>query len=218
LSAEVEGVRVIYARCVSDAVAAWPRRNEPSHASHPLGVLMSSLNWDSELRAQLVIAKMKAMRSAMKEGCRQVISIGDSDLERWAVHDLQFADDSLAGVLVKTIKFPEELSSADLGEMLQTAEKLLARFVRMNVEMDVDLRSGDTLFPKDLQFAMQTASLRQSDTSEPSTPVSPGSGSNRFSVQRVHSMSRVNMRKGESPLEEHAPSRVPSRVWTSHEL
>jgi hypothetical protein len=203
LSAEVENVRIMYARSVSDTVAVWARRNEPSHASHPLGVLLNSLHWETELRAQLVIAKMTAIRSAMKEGCRQVISIGDSDLERWAVHDLQFADDTLAGVLVKTIKFPEELCNDDLGEMLKTAEKLLDRFVRMNVEMDVDLRCGDTLFPKDLQFAMKTASLRKSDISEPSTPTSPGSGT-PFAVQRVSSMSRLSLRKGES--------------WTSHEL
>jgi hypothetical protein len=147
---------------------------------------------------------MTAIRSAMNEGCRQVISIGDSDLERWAVHDLQFAEDSLAGVLVKTIKFPEELSNADLGQMLQTAENLLARFVRMNVEMDVDLRLGDTLFPKDLQFAMQTASLRQQDNSEPSTPVSPGAPS-QFSVPRVQSISRTYQRRK-------------SEQWSSHEL
>lgn len=202
LSAEVASVRVICARSVAEKVGVWPRRNEPSQASCPLGALLNSLAWEPELRAQLVVAKMTAIRSAMKEGCRQVISIGDSDLERWAVHDLQFADDSLAGVLVKTIKFPEELSSVNLVEMLQSSKNLLDRFVRMNVEMDVDLRIGDTLFPKDLQFAMQTASLRKNESSEPSTPVSPAN--TQFSVQRVTSMSRRDLRKGES--------------WTSHEL
>jgi hypothetical protein len=204
LSAEVDRVRIVYARDAqsSDTADIWPRRNEPAPASRPLGVLLSSKTWEQELRAQLVFAKMMAVRSAMKEGCRQVISVGDSDLERWAVHGLQF-EDGLAGVLIKTIKFPEELSRMDLGQMLQTAEKLLPRFVLMTVEMDVDLRLGDTLFPKDLQFAMKRASIRQSDASEPATPTTPG-GTKSFNVERATSMSRLTRRKSES--------------WTSHEI
>ena len=37
---------------------------------------------------------------------REVISIGDSEIERWAAHDLPFsADPACEGILVKTVEF-----------------------------------------------------------------------------------------------------------------
>ena len=52
---------------------------------------------------------------------------------------------------------------------------LLGQFARLNVEMDVNLRSGDYFFLMDLQFAMQTFNKGSSnaDILEPSSPTSP---------------------------------------------
>jgi hypothetical protein len=120
-----------------------------------------------------------------------VISIGDSTLERWAVHDLPFADEGLAGVLVKTIKFQEELSCGALSELLQTTTSLLSLFVRLNVQMDVDLSSDDSLFPMDLQLAMQTAS-RPADVQEPSSPLSPSANGSPSPLSKRRRKSRMS--------------------------
>jgi hypothetical protein len=190
-SAEVARVRIIYARQIQENIAVWPRQNEPPRAAQNFGVLLGSLTWEPELRAQLVTAKMAAIRSATPDGCRQVISIGDSTLERWAVHDLPFADEGLAGVLVKTIKFQEELSCGALSELLQTTTSLLSLFVRLNVQMDVDLSSDDSLFPMDLQLAMQTAS-RPADVQEPSSPLSPSANGSPSPLSKRRRKSRMS--------------------------
>jgi hypothetical protein len=104
----------------------------------------------------MIAAKMASMRECTWDGCQQVISIGDSDFERWALHDLQFADESLADTLYKTIQFPVDLSARDLREILVTAEKILHRFSQTNVAIDINLRLGDTEFLSDLKFAMHT--------------------------------------------------------------
>ena len=58
---------------------------------------------------------------------------------------------------------------------MRTTVSLLGQFVRLNVEMDVNLRSGDYFFLMDLQFAMQTFNKGSSnaDILEPSSPTSP---------------------------------------------
>jgi hypothetical protein len=178
LAAEVAQTRVIYARQIQGLVEVWPRRNEPIKAALNFGNLICSKTWEMELRAQLISAKMASVRSAMPEGCRQVISIGDSEIERWAVHDLPFEAEELAHVLVKTIKFEEELDRDSLREMLQTTTGLLSQFVRLNTEMDVDLRAGDPFFPMDLQFAMRTAT--RPDPMSGSAPQSPTAGMTPF--------------------------------------
>ena len=176
LSAEVARVTIVYARELQETVEVWPRRNDPPATAKNFGVLLGSRNWELELRAQLVNSKMAAMRRGMQEGCRQVISIGDSEIERWAAHDLPFsADPACEGVLVKTVKFQEELGPDELCELMRTTVSLLGQFVRLNVEMDVNLRSGDYFFLMDLQFAMQTFNKGSSnaDILEPSSPTSP---------------------------------------------
>jgi hypothetical protein len=199
LSAEVARTRIIYSRDIQATVEIWPRTNEPTRASRNLGTVLTSKTWELELRAQLISAKMAAVRSAMPEGCRQVISIGDSEIERWAVHDLPFASEELAGVRVKTIKFQEELDNDALRDMLQTTTGLLGQFVRLNMEMDVNLRPGDKLFPMDLQFAMQTAS-RPPESLDPLTPMGCQSPSNGFAP---FASSRRKSRRTSDTLRSH---------------
>jgi hypothetical protein len=160
-SEEVAQVRILYAREIQDTVQVCPRLNlSYEDVAQNVGALLCSSAWDPELRAHLVNAKMATMQSGLPLGCEQVISIGDSEIERWAVHDLPFASsENLA--LLKTIKFEESLGCAALAQMLRTTASFLGQFVRLNVEMDVDLSSGDALFPMDLQFAMQAASRSQ---------------------------------------------------------
>jgi hypothetical protein len=199
LSAEVARVRIVSARELQETIEVWPRRNESPQSARNFGVLLGSRNWELELRAQMVNSKMAAMRSGMQEGCRQLISIGDSEIERWAAHDMPFsADPACAGVLVKTIKFQEELSNAALCEVLRTTVSLLGQFARLNVEMDVNLRSGDDFFPMDLQFAMQTF-YRESSLLENQEPSSPTPAS-----KSPLGLSRRSNRKTES--------------WKSHEI
>jgi hypothetical protein len=161
-------VRILYAREIQETVEVWARLNMSYEETvQNFGALLSSSAWDPELRAHLVNAKMAAMKRGLVAGClAQVISIGDSEIERWAVHDLPFACEAGCVALVKTIKFEEGLAGGALAEMLRTAAGFLQQFVRVNVEMDVDLRSGDALFPMDLQFAMQAAS-RPQDAASP---------------------------------------------------
>lgn len=174
-SAEVAKVRIVYARNIQDTVQAWPRGNVSfEDSAQNFGVLLSSKSWDSELNAQVVNAKMAAMKSGLAAGCRQVISIGDSEIERWAVQDLAFVS-GLA--LVKTIKFEGNLCTAALAELVRTTTGFLSQFVRLNVAMDINLYEGDALFPMDLLFAMQAAARTQ-DLDEPAS-VSPHSGRKR---------------------------------------
>jgi hypothetical protein len=164
---EVGRVPIVYARDVQDKVEVWARLNMSyEDAVHNFGTLVSSTTWDPELRAHMVNAKMAAMQRGLAYGCEQVISIGDSEIERWAAHDLPFNCGDAPPALVKTIKFEEGLQGAALAEMLRTTASFLKQFVRLSVEMDIGLRSGDALFPMDLQFAMQAAA-RPQDFAEP---------------------------------------------------
>ena len=97
-------------------------------------------------------------------------------MRRWAVHELQFGENKHSSPLVKTIKFPEELSSKDLSGVQQNAEKLLCHFVRLKLEMDVDLRVGDTLFTNELRFAMQ---LRDDELEDAKFTQAPSSRSSK---------------------------------------
>jgi hypothetical protein len=168
-SNELAGLRILYAREIEDVDPVWARSSFLERSSgmfaNNFGVLLTSTAWDSELRAQLVSAKMAAMKRGLVAGCQQVVSIGDSEIERWAVHDLPFACEDVA--LVKTIKFEEGLSVAALTESLQTTAGFLTQFVRLSVAMDIEIRSSDAMFPLDLQFAMQSASRPQGFAERP---------------------------------------------------
>jgi hypothetical protein len=165
LSAEVASIQIIYARTVAEVEDVWPRTNWPPQSACPLGAMQSSRWGKAESTAQRISAKMEAMRRCIWDGCSQVISIGDSEYERFAIHDLQFADRNLANILYKTIKFPMELGAEDLGAILVMAEKIFQQFGKQSVAMDVALRLGDSVFLNNLKFAMQRAH-RSNDNSE----------------------------------------------------
>jgi hypothetical protein len=171
-SDELARVRIIYAREIQDFVEVWARQNlSYEDVATNLGTLLTSTAWDPELRAQLVAAKAAAMTSALAGGCQQVVSIGDSEIERWAAHDLPLvACDARSLALVKTIKFEEGLGIEQLTETLLTTGGFLTQFVRLSVAMDVELRSDDEMFALDLQFAMQSAARPEGFAEPPPRP------------------------------------------------
>ena len=90
-SNELAGLRILYAREIEDVDPVWARSSFLERScgmfAKNFGVLLTSTAWDSELRAQLVSAKMAAMKRALV--CRLCLIL-NSNL-KWIVSNFSFS-------------------------------------------------------------------------------------------------------------------------------
>lgn len=159
-----------------DQLPPWPRGAEP-RGSLPLGCWLTSQAAVEEFRAQLVASKLEAMRVAagwqtpvayggeVEHGLSQIVSVGDSPIERQAAHELPFLEeDRLVAapwltktLLVEVADDPELKRCKSVLGCLEAVERLLPRVVDSPIDIDLNVDPTKPMWLNDMLLILLDA-------------------------------------------------------------
>jgi hypothetical protein len=154
----------------------WPRGAEP-RGSRPLGSWLTSQAAVEEFRAQLVSSKLESMRSAagwetpveyggeVEHSISQIVSIGDSPIERQAAHELSFLEEErltedpwlTKTLLLEVADDPELKRYKSVLDCLEAVERLVPRVVETPIDIDLNVDPTKPMWLNDILLVLVDA-------------------------------------------------------------